>query len=91
MSKIKIVKNPNQATLDDLGIDRWPIWTKEESEFPWSYGETETCYLLEGDVEVTAQDGTKVRFGKGDLVTFPQGLSCRWKIRQAVKKHYNFE
>jgi len=31
-----------------------------------------------------------VTFGKGDLVTFPRGLSCTWDIRNPVKKHYNF-
>jgi uncharacterized cupin superfamily protein len=25
---------------------------------------------------------------KGDLVTFPEGMSCTWKIRKDVKKHY---
>ena len=46
---------------------------KEVSEFPWHYDEMETCYLLEGDVTVTPDGGQPVRFGKGDLVTFPVG------------------
>ena len=41
-------------------------------------------------VEVEFPDGQKVTMGKGDLVTFPKGLSCQWNIKQAVKKHYNF-
>jgi uncharacterized cupin superfamily protein len=24
------------------------------------------------------------------LVTFPQGLSCVWNVKKAVKKHYKF-
>jgi uncharacterized cupin superfamily protein len=31
-----------------------------------------------------------VRIGKGDLVTFPAGMSCTWEVRGAVKKHYRF-
>ena len=90
MSRVKVEKNPDSSRLDQLGVDDWPIWTKEESEFPWSYDECETCFLLEGEVEVTTADGETVRFGQGDLVTFPQGLSCTWKITRAVRKHYRF-
>ncbi len=66
-----------------------PTWEKEPSEFPWYYDEKETCLILEGDVVVEA--GTdSVRFGPGDLVVFPQGLSCTWKVLRKVRKHYKF-
>ncbi len=90
MSKIKVERQPGEARLNELGVSGWPIWTKEASEFPWTYGETETCYLLEGEVTVTCQDGETASFGKGDLVIFPEGLSCTWKIRKEVRKHYRF-
>jgi uncharacterized cupin superfamily protein len=72
-----------------MGIFDWPIWTKEESEFPWSYDEPETCYFLKGDVVVTPEGGEPVEVGQGDLVTFPKGMSCTWKVRKDVKKHYS--
>ena len=50
----------------------------------------ETCYFLEGDVEVTPEGGKPVRIGKGDLVTFPTGMSCTWKVLKPVRKHYKF-
>jgi uncharacterized cupin superfamily protein len=90
MSKIKVERHPSAERLSDLGVSNWPIWTKEASEFPWTYEEPETCYLLEGQVTVTCPEGDPVSFGKGDLVTFPQGLSCTWKISKDVKKHYRF-
>ena len=90
MSKIKIEKKPDENRLNELNVPTWPIWTKEVSEFPWSYDEEETCYFLEGDVEVTTGDGDTVEVGEGDLVTFPKGMSCTWKIRKGVKKHYRF-
>ena len=49
MPEIQIEKNPSAERLKDLGVTNWPIWTKEASEFPWSYGERERCYFLEGD------------------------------------------
>ncbi|MBT4819744.1 MAG: DUF861 domain-containing protein [Lentisphaerae bacterium] len=42
------------------------------------------------DVVVTPDGGEPVEFGKGDLVTFPKGMSCTWMIRTDVKKHYRF-
>jgi uncharacterized cupin superfamily protein len=90
MSEIIVEKNPSQERLKELGISDWPIWTKESSEFAWAYDDTETCYFLKGDVVVTPEGGEPVEMGAGDLVTFPKGMSCTWKIREDVKKHYVF-
>jgi uncharacterized cupin superfamily protein len=87
---IKIERSPSQAVLDQAGVASWPVWSKEVSSFPWTYGEEETCYLLEGEVVVTPDGGEPVTIGKGDLVTFPSGLSCTWDIRSPVRKHYKF-
>jgi hypothetical protein len=84
------VEKPAPEKLESLGVDSWPVWKKEVSEFPWEYDEKETCYILEGEVVVTPEGGAPVRFGKGDLVVFPEGLKCRWKINKAVRKHYRF-
>ena len=90
MSEIKIDHSPSAKLLADQSVKGWPIWEKEVSEFPWNYDEPETCYFLEGDVIVTPEGGEPVRVGKGDLVTFPQGMSCTWKVLQPVRKHYKF-
>ena len=89
MSEITVEK-PTKDKLDKLNVSSWPIWKKEVSRFDWHYDETETCYILEGDVAVETKDGNSVKFGAGDLVTFPKGLSCVWDIKKAVRKHYNF-
>lgn len=90
MEEIRVEKNPSEERLAELGAKGWPIWEKGPSEFPWTYGDSETCYFLEGDVVVTPEGGGPVRVGKGDLVTFPAGMSCTWKIREGVRKHYTF-
>ena len=89
-NSITVEHNPTAARLTGLGVHSWPIWEKEASEFPWHYDEREVCYLLEGDVVVTPEGGDAVDFGKGDLVTFPEGMSCTWKILKDVRKHYRF-
>ena len=88
--EIKIERQPSTERLNQLGVLKWPIWTKEISEFPWTYDDSETCYFLEGDVVVTPVGGESVQVGKGDLVTFPAGMSCTWNIKKDVKKHYQF-
>ncbi|RRQ22057.1 cupin domain-containing protein [Thiohalobacter thiocyanaticus] len=89
--QIQVTRNPDESLLTELGVRDWPIWEKEASTFPWHYDATETCYLLEGDVVVTPEDGEPVQIQAGDLVTFPVGMDCTWEIRAAVRKHYRFE
>lgn len=83
------VEKPTDQILSNMGVKNWPIWTKEVSSFDWHYDEPEICYFLEGQVEVSTPSGS-VRFGQGDLVTFPQGLDCTWHVKKPVRKHYKF-
>ncbi len=84
-------KLPTEEELDKLGVKSWGIWEKEKSIFDYSYDDTETCYILDGEVEVTDnKSGEKLEFKKGDLVQFPKGLECVWNVRKPVRKHYNF-
>ncbi|MCX7765279.1 MAG: cupin domain-containing protein [Candidatus Sumerlaeia bacterium] len=87
MSEIR-VKKPRISELQQLGVTSWPIWEHEPDTFNWEYDQKETCYFLEGDVTVTTNDGKSVHIEAGDLVEFPQGLKCTWKITQKVTKHY---
>jgi uncharacterized cupin superfamily protein len=88
MEKITVVHKPDAETLKNQGVFEWPIWTKEKSEFPWTYADKETCYLLEGQVTVIPDGGQPVEIRNGDFVTFPAGMSCTWKIHRDVRKHY---
>jgi uncharacterized cupin superfamily protein len=88
MQKVLVEHDPSPMKLEVMGVDGWPIWTKEQSEFPWSYDQAETCYLLEGEAIITPETGHPVTIGQGDLVTFMPGLSCTWKITKPVRKHY---
>ena len=83
-----IVKKPTEAEKSELLTK--PTWGCEVSEFDWHYDSEETCLLIEGEVTVT-YDGGNVSFGVGDMVVFPQGLSCVWKVSTPVQKHYMFK
>lgn len=69
--------------------ESWPIWEKEESEFPWEYFDQETCLILEGKAVVKTSEGD-IEFGAGDYVVFPEGLTCTWEIKEKIRKHYKF-
>jgi uncharacterized protein len=85
-----IVKKPTEDEIADAKT--WPIWTCDVSTFDWDYTESETCLILEGKVSVQERPGEEeVSFGPGDMVVFPNGLACIWKVTEAVKKHYKFE
>jgi uncharacterized protein len=80
------IRKPTPAEAKEA--KSWPIWEKEPSTFPYSYAEKETCLILEGEATVTA--GKSYPFKAGDYVIFPEGLSCTWTIKKAIKKHYKF-
>ena len=83
-----IVKKPNAD--EEAEMKTKPIWGCGVSEFDWYYDSEETCLLVTGEVTVTHSGGS-ASFGAGDMVTFPRGLSCVWKVTQPVKKHYIFK
>jgi len=88
MSKITVEK-PSKEKLAEMKTGTWGDWGCCVSEFDWHYDDRETCYILEGRVEVEAE-GEIVSFGPGDLVVFPKGLSCRWKVTEPVRKKFRF-
>lgn len=87
---IQIERQPSPTRLEAVGTSNWPIWERDVSQFDWTYHEPETCYLISGKVTVIPENGEAVTFGAGDLVSFPAGMSCTWKIDEYVKKRYHF-
>ena len=90
MSEIKLERNPPKEQLEEIGVFSWPIWEKEESEFPWHYDSEEQFYVLEGHVLITPEAGEPVEIQPGDLVTCREGMSCTWKVKKRIGKHYTF-
>ena len=89
MSEIT-VKYLSEKEILGKKVRSWPTWSCEVSEFPWEYMEQESCYILEGQVDITTEDGEIVSIAPGDFVVFPRGLKCEWKVRQSVLKHFSF-
>ena len=89
--KIIVEHNPSPMKLEVMGVERWGLWRKEASPFPWKYDHQETCYILRGKFTVTPDGEQPQAFGRGDLITFPKGMSCTWDILEDVEKYYDFQ
>jgi uncharacterized protein len=84
------VKTPTKQEFAKMNFSGWSTWECPVSTFPWIYDATETCYILEGHAVVETKD-QKVEFKKGDIVVFPDGLSCKWTVTEPIKKYYRFD
>ena len=87
MPKTKITK-PSQEELKKLGVDNWSAWSCDPSEFDWKYPFDETAYVKKGKVIVTEEGGEAVEIKAGDLVFFPKGMKCKWKVIERIEKVY---
>lgn len=91
MSSINIEHKPSKERLETLGVTKWATWEKEVSVFPWVFPEQEIAYILEGECVITPENGVAVKFGKGDLVTFPAGMKTSWEVKKPLHKHYKLD
>ena len=87
---ISIISPCSASKIIQYGIKNWPIWECEPSTFPWKYDEKEVCLILEGEASIRSDSNQIVEIKSGDLVTFPEGLSCTWEIHKKIRKHYRF-
>jgi uncharacterized cupin superfamily protein len=84
-----IIEKLSENTFRKKGIQNWPIWEKEVAKFDWTYDETEEFYVIEGKVIVNAGNNS-YEINRGDFVTCPKGLNCKWEVKEYIKKHYRF-
>ena len=84
-----IIKSPCSASLIiQYGIKNWPTWECEPSNFSWFYKEKEICLIIEGEAKIKTEAGESYVIKSGDLVEFPEGLTCEWQIIKNIKKHF---
>ena len=84
-----LIKSPCSASvIVQHGIKNWPIWECEPSNFSSNYNEKEVCLIIKGEAKIKTDAGEIYFIKSGDLVEFPKGLSCEWKIIKSFKKHF---
>lgn len=62
------------------------LWDCTAGEFRWQFGWDETVLILDGEVHITAEDGTGRTLGAGDVAYFAGGTSAVWRIDTYVRK-----
>lgn len=91
MSKQIKVERATPERLKELGVDAWSPWECGVETFDWQYSDDEVAYVQAGRVQVHTEHGQDVEFGQGDIVFFPKGLRCTWKVTQPIRKVYTFK
>jgi uncharacterized protein len=85
------IREAKEEELKDLNIDSWSPWSCAVSEFDWEYDADERCYIQKGRAIIKSEDGSEVEIKSGDIVLFPKGLRCSWKVTEPIEKVYRFE
>lgn len=66
------------------------IWQADRGKWRVVFTEAEFCYLIEGVIVVTGDDGSVETFKAGDAFVSPQGFTGTWDIIEPAKKYYAF-
>ena len=62
------------------------VWDCTAGEFRWFFGWDEMVVILEGEVHVTAEDGSARTLAVGDVAYFRAGSWATWRIDRYVRK-----
>lgn len=62
------------------------VWDCTAGSFRWFFGWDETVVILEGEVHVTADDGSERTLRAGDVAYFKGGTWATWQIDSYVRK-----
>lgn len=62
------------------------VWDCTAGTFRWFFGWDETVVILEGEVHVTAEDGSERVLKAGDVGYFRGGTWATWHVEDYVKK-----
>ena len=64
------------------------LWRRAPEEGPMEPPYHEMAILLEGEVELTLDDGTVLRAGPGDVIVAPKGARATWRSLSPVRKFW---
>jgi len=62
------------------------VWECSPGSFKWDYCQDETAVIMSGEAFITTEGGAERQLRPGDLVFFPAGSSCTWRITAQIRK-----
>jgi uncharacterized cupin superfamily protein len=73
-------------SLGDHGTIRAFLWDCSAGRFEWHYDHDEIIQILEGEAEITSQNGVRTPLRPGDMVSFPAAQIVVWHVPRYVRK-----
>lgn len=73
-------------SISEDGAATTTVWDCTAGSFRWHFGWDETVLILEGSVDVTAEDGSRRTLAAGDVAFFAAGTTAVWEIPVYVRK-----
>ena len=64
------------------------LWRRVPESGPMELPYHEIAVIVQGEVEVTEEDGTVHRVGPGDVLITPRGSRATWTALSSVKKFW---
>jgi hypothetical protein len=64
------------------------LWQRDVQRRPFERPYHEIAYIIEGEVEVTMEDGRVVKAGPGDILITPKGSKGFWRNLTPVRKFW---
>ena len=77
-----------ESTAFEAGPFSTGFWQRDEQARPFERPYHEIAYIIEGEVEITDDDGNMVKAGPGDILITPKGCKGFWKSLGPVKKFW---
>ena len=78
----------SEFTAFEAGPFSTGFWQRDEQRRPFERPYHEIAFIIEGEVEITLEDGQAVKAGPGDILMTPKGSKGHWRNLSPVKKFW---
>jgi len=78
----------SEFTAFETGPFSTGLWQRDVQRRPFERPYHEIAFVIEGEVEVTCEDGQVVKAGPGDILITPKGSKGHWRNLSPVKKFW---
>ena len=79
-----------EATVLESGDERFSagFWERDIQRRYFERAYHEVAFIIEGEVEITDDEGHLIKAGPGDILVTPKGSKGYWKSERPVKKFW---
>ena len=75
-----------KLTTSNDGTSSAVVWECSPGSFKWDYHQDETAVIIAGEAFITIEGGSERQLRPGDLIFFPAGTSCTWRVTVQIRK-----